>query len=261
MFSTQSYTPSVQAALFGYLLRMADTSLVLGHRLSEWCGHGPVLEQDIAMSNIALDLIGQARSWYQLAAAVEGSERDEDDLAYLRDVLDYRNLLLVEQPNGDFGHTVMRQFLFDAYHYHLLKKMKYSADENLAAIAEKSLKEVAYHLKWSSEWVIRLGDGTDESRRRIQHALNELWPFSGELTTPNATDKALETEGLVPDLETIKPLWQREVEDVLTEATLTRPGPEVWMQKGGKDGVHSEHLGYLLAEMQFLQRAYPNNKW
>jgi ring-1,2-phenylacetyl-CoA epoxidase subunit PaaC len=261
MFSAQSYTLPVQVALLDYLLRMADTSLVLGHRLSEWCGHGPVLEQDIALSNIALDLIGQARSWYQLAAATEDKGRDEDDLAYLRDALDYRNLLLAEQPNGDFGHTVMRQFLFDAYHYHLLKKMARSADENMAAIAEKSLKEVTYHLKWSSEWVIRLGDGTEESRRRIQHALDILWPFSGELTAPNATDKTLEAEGLTPDLDTIRPLWQRQVEEVLTEATLTRPDAGVWMQKGGKDGVHTEHLGFLLAEMQFLQRAYPNNKW
>lgn len=260
MFVAYPYPEPVQSAFCDFLLRMADSSLVLGHRLSEWCGHGPILEQDIALANLALDLIGQARNWYQLAAVQLGQGQSEDELAYLRDAGQYRNLLLTEQPNGDFGQTVLRQFLFDAYHYPYLQALTDSADENVANIAAKSLKEVAYHLKWSSEWVIRLGDGTAESHRRMQNALTELWEFTGELTTPNAHDQLLTVMSLVPDLNGIRSLWQQRVEAVLTEATLTLPTRQ-WMQKGGKDGVHSEHLGYLLAEMQFMQRAYPGCEW
>jgi ring-1,2-phenylacetyl-CoA epoxidase subunit PaaC len=260
MFEATVYPPVVNAALCDYLLRLADSSLVLGHRLSEWCGHGPILEQDIALSNLALDLIGQARNGYQLAAIQLGRGQSEDDLAYLRDAQDYRNLLLVEQPNGDFGQTVLRQFLFDVYHYHCLQALVQSTDENLASIATKSLKEVTYHRKWSSEWVIRLGDGTAESHRRMQHALELLWEFTGELCMPNATDRVLSARGLVPDLEQIRPLWQQEVQAILQEATLDIP-TRTWMQKGGKEGIHTEHLGYLLAEMQFLQRAYPHCQW
>lgn len=260
MFEANHYPEEVNVVLSDFLLRMADTSLVLGHRLSEWCGHGPILEQDIALSNLALDLIGQARNWYQLAAAQLGLGQSEDDLAYLRDAGEYRNVLLVELPNGDFGQTVLRQFFFDAYHYHYLQALTESGDENVANIAIKSLKEATYHLKWSSEWVIRLGDGTEESHRRMENALNELWEFTGELTTPNATDQLLSIMGLIPDLSLIRPLWEQQVQTVLTEATLEIP-KRTWMQKGGKNGVHTEHLGYLLAEMQFLQRAYPNCEW
>ena len=260
MFVANPYPVEVNTALSDFLLRMADTSLVLGHRLSEWCGHGPILEQDIALSNLALDLIGQARNWYQLAAVHLGQGQSEDDLAYLRDADQYRNVLLVELPNGDFGQTVLRQFFFDAFHYHFLKALTESGDENVANIAIKSLKEATYHLKWSSEWVIRLGDGTEESHRRMEKSLLELWEFTGELTTPNATDHLLCIMGLTPDLGLIRPLWEREVQNILAEATLDVP-KRSWMQKGGKNGVHTEHLGYLLAEMQFLQRAYPNCEW
>ena len=260
MFVANPYPDEVNAALSDFLLRMADTSLVLGHRLSEWCGHGPILEQDIALSNLALDLIGQARNWYQLAAIQLGQGQSEDDLAYLRDAGEYRNVLLVEQPNGDFGQTVLRQFFFDAYHFHYLQALTESGDENVANIAVKSLKEATYHLKWSSEWVIRLGDGTEESHRRMENALNELWEFTGELTTPNATDQLLAFMGLAPDLSLIHSLWEQQVQSVLAEATLDVPR-RTWMQKGGKNGVHTEHLGFLLAEMQFLQRAYPNCEW
>ncbi|RZK98706.1 MAG: phenylacetate-CoA oxygenase subunit PaaI, partial [Hymenobacter sp.] len=185
--------------LFPFVLQLADTSLILAHRLSEWCGHGPVLEQDLALANIALDLLGEARSYYQYAAELEGQGRTEDNLAYLRSAVEYRNPLLVEQPNGDFAHTIVRQFLFDNFHYQLLKELKNGPDTQLAAIAEKSLKEAAYHLKWSSEWMIRLGDGTPESRQRLDKAIATLWRFAGELTTPTATETQLQDLGLVPD--------------------------------------------------------------
>ena len=251
---------TIQTALTEYTLRLADTSLILGHRLSEWCGHGPALEQDIALSNIALDLIGQARNYYQYAAELEGNNRTEDDLAYLRDERAYRNVLLVELPNGDFGKTIMRQFLFDAFHVPFLEALQNSPNEKLAAIAQKSLKEARYHLKWSSEWVIRLGDGTEESNQRVQQSLNDLWAFTGELTTPNAIDILLLDYNIAPDLTAIQPLWQQTVTAVLKEATLTPP-TKSWMQKGGKEGIHTEYLGFILAEMQHLQRTYPNCEW
>ena len=249
-----------QIALLDYTLRLADTSLILGHRLSEWCGHGPVLEQDIALSNIALDLIGQARNYYQYAAVLDGSGKTEDDLAYLRDERAFRNVLLVELPNGDFGKTVMRQFLFDAFHVPFLECLTCSLDAQLSAIAEKSLKEARYHLKWSSEWVIRLGDGTAESHRRIALSLRELWSFTGELTTPNAIDTTLLGYNLSVDLLDIQPIYHNTITSVLTQATLTVPSTQ-WMQKGGKEGIHTEYLGYILAEMQHLQRVYPHCTW
>ncbi|MBX0289052.1 phenylacetate-CoA oxygenase subunit PaaC [Hymenobacter sp. HSC-4F20] len=249
-----------QALLLPYVLQLADTSLILAHRLSEWCGHGPILEQDLAMANIALDLLGEARSYYQYAAELEGKGRTEDDLAYLRSAVEYRNPLLVEQPNGDFAATIARQFLYDAFHYHLLLQLQQGPDRQLAAIAEKSVKEAAYHVKWSSEWVIRLGDGTEESRRRLEKALESLWRYSGELTTPNATEQALQAAGLVPDYAAIQQQVDAHVARVFEEATL--PVPQgVFMQKGGKDGRHSEHLGYLLTELQYLQRTYPGLQW
>ena len=244
-----------------FVLQWADNSLVLGQRLAEWCGHGPILEQDIAISNIALDLIGEARSLYQYAAELGEAGQTEDDLAFLRDVRAYKNVLLVEQPNGDFGQTVLRLFFYEAFHVPWLERLLNSADPRLAAVAEKAVKEARYHLQWSSEWVIRLGDGTEESNRRMNDALSTLWPYCGELMMPSKADRAMAESGAGPDLETIEGAWQRTINEVLLEATLEHPGWDVWMHEGGKEGMHSEHLGYMLAEMQFLQRTYPGNKW
>ncbi len=243
-----------------YLLYLADNALIMGHRLSEWCGHGPALEIDMAMTNISLDLIGQARNTYQYAAQLEGEGKTEDDLAYLRDVPEFRNVLLAEQPNGDFAHTIARHFLFDAFNFYYQQALCKSNDERLAAIAEKSLKEVAYHLRWTSEWVIRLGDGTPESKERIQLAIDDLWSFRGELLMPADFEIAAAKEGYGVDLSAIKEDVERKIFGVLDEATLIRPS-DGWMQSGGKIGRHSEHLGFILAEMQFLQRAYPNSAW
>lgn len=247
-------------ALFEYLLRLGDDSLILGHRMSEWCGHGPILEEDIAMTNIALDLVGQATTILNYAGETEGNGRDGDALAFLRFDRDYRNLLLVEQPNGDFGMTMMRQFLFDAYRKPLFEKLQFSSDKHLAAIAEKSLKETRYHLKHSSEWVIRLGDGTDESHTRIQEALDTLWRYTPELFYQDEVDAELEKNGIIPNSSEVENEWRKTVNSVLEEATLTVPTNN-WKQEGGRKGMHSEHLGYILAEMQYMQRAYPNMEW
>lgn len=247
-------------ALFEYLLRLGDDSLILGHRMSEWCGHGPILEEDIAMTNIALDLVGQATTILNYAGETEGNGRDGDALAFLRFDRDYRNLLLVEQPNGDFGMTMMRQFLFDAYRKPLFEKLQFSSDKHLAAIAEKSLKETRYHLKHSSEWVIRLGDGTDESHTRIQGALDTLWRYTPELFYQDELDAELEKNGIIPNSSEVENEWRETVNSVLEEATLTVPTNN-WKQEGGRKGMHSEHLGYILAEMQYMQRAYPNMEW
>ena len=249
------------SAFFEYLLRLGDNALILGHRLSEWCGHGPILEQDIAMTNIALDQVGQARSLLQYAGQVEGKGRTEDQLAYLRDVGDYRNVLLVEQPNGDFAHTITRQFLFDAFNYFQFEALKQSSDEHLRAIAAKSFKEIAYHLRYSSEWMIRLGDGTGESHERMQAALEDLWMFSGELTEVTEVDELMLETGVAPDLRSIKKLYDEKIAAIIQEATLVLPA-DTWMQSGGKTGqMHSEHLGFILAELQFVQRAYPGMEW
>jgi len=256
-----TYTPVVRERLFEFVLQLADTSLVLGHRLSEWAGHGPVLEQDLAMANIALDLLGETRSLYQYAAELERKGRSEDDLAFLRAATDYRNPLLVEQPNGDFAHTVVRQFLFDNFHYHLLLAMQTAPDAHLAAIAEKAVKEAAYHLKWSSEWVIRLGDGTAESRQRLDAAIGTLWRYAAELTTPSPTETALQDMGLLPDYDTFTAAMQAHEAHVLAEATVPAPTIVPFRGAGGKLGRHSEHLGYLLAELQYMQRAYPGLTW
>ncbi|OUJ75774.1 1,2-phenylacetyl-CoA epoxidase subunit PaaC [Hymenobacter crusticola] len=255
-----TYSPEVRQLLFNYVLQLADTSLLLGHRLSEWCGHGPILEQDLAMANIALDLLGETRSLYQYAAALEGRHRSEDDLAFLRVATDYRNPLLVEQPNGDFAHTVVRQFLFDNFHYHFLQQLQASPDQHLAAIAEKSVKEAAYHLKWSAEWVVRLGDGTEESRQRIEKAISKLWRYAAELMMPTPTEQALQKLGLVPDYIALQPSVDAYLAQVFAEATLLIP-QNVPPQLGGKQGRHSEHLGYILAELQYMQRTYPGMKW
>lgn len=247
-------------ALFQYLLRLGDNALILGQRLSEWCGHAPVLEQDIAITNLALDHIGQARNWLSLAAEVEGKGRDEDQLAYLRDAWDFRNLLLVEQPNEDWAHTIVRQFLFDQFNYLIHNEMQHSSDERIAAIAAKSLKEIKYHLKYSSEWMVRLGDGTEESHRRMQRALDALWRYSQEALIPDQIDDLMAEAGIGPDLRQLKPLYDEYVAHVLDQATLTTPD-NTYMQRGGKQGTHTEFLGHILAEMQFLQRAYPGMEW
>lgn len=247
-------------SLFEYVLRLGDDSLILGHRLSEWCGHGPILEEDIAMTNISLDLVGQATSLLGYAGELEGKGRDADALAFLRFDRDYKNVLLVEQPNGDFGMTMLRQFFFDAYRKPLFEKLQHSTDQHLAAIAEKSLKETKYHLKHSSEWVIRLGDGTEESNARIQDSLNTLWRYTNELFFTDEVDAELVEKGIVPSLQEIQNEWNATVTAVLTEATLTIPTNN-WKQEGGRKGLHSEHLGYILAELQYMQRAYPNMQW
>ena len=251
---------ATRAALFEYLLRLGDSSLVLGQRLSEWCGHGPELEEDIALINVALDLIGQARSLLSRAGEVEGLGRDEEALAFLRDGTDYRNLLLVEQPNGNFADTIARQFLFDAFNLDLLDALTGSRDEVLAAIAGKSVKEATYHLRHSSEWVIRLGDGTPLSHDRMQSALDGLWMYSGELFEMDQLESGLAEAGIAADRAALRPSWDARVNAVLEAATLQRPD-DGWMQSGGLRGRHSEHLGHLLAEMQHLQRAHPGAEW
>lgn len=247
--------------LFEFLCRMGDNTLVLGHRVSEWCGHSPVLEEDIALANTALDLIGQTRMWLDLAGEVEGKGRTADDLAMLRDVWDFRNLLLVEQPNGDFGQTMMRQYLFDAWHLLMLKALSSSADERIAAIAAKSVKEVQYHVERSGDTVIGLGDGTSESHRRMQNALTLLWPCVGEMFVPDAVDDVMAQAGIAPDLAQLRAEYDANVGALLAEATLTPPEGS-FAHKGGKTGFqHTEHLGHMLTQMQWLQRAYPGATW
>lgn len=249
-----------QLALFDWLCRMGDNCLILGHRVSEWCGHSPVLEEDIALANTALDLIGQTQLWLGLAGEVEGKGRDADKLAYLRDAAQFRNVLLVERPNGDFGNTLMRQFLFDAWHMEMLRALQKSSDKRVAEIAAKAAKEVAYHLERSADLVIRLGDGTDESHARMQKALNLLWPYTGELFLSDAVDQAVAAAGIAPDPASLKDAWDRSVADVMREATLAVPSAP-FQHKGGKTGRHTEALGFILADMQFLQRAYPGGTW
>jgi ring-1,2-phenylacetyl-CoA epoxidase subunit PaaC len=249
-----------EPALTDYCLRMGDNCLILAQRVSEWIGHAPVLEEDIGLANVALDLIGQTQLWLGLAGEVEGAGRSADDLAYHRDAGAFRNLLLVEQPNGDFAHTIVRQFLFDAWHYHILMGLTASSDRRVAEIAEKAVKESAYHLARTTDLLVSLGDGNDESHRRMQAAIDDLWPYSGEMFMADEVDEALRAAGAAPALEEIETQWEAHVSDSLERATLRRPEPG-YMQRGGKRGVHSEYLGYVLAEMQFLQRAYPDARW
>jgi ring-1,2-phenylacetyl-CoA epoxidase subunit PaaC len=246
--------------LLQYTLRLADTALILGHRLSEWVGHSPVIEDDLAFGNMGLDLIGQARSLYSYAGEVEGKGRDEDALAYLRDAGDYRNILLVEQPNGDFAATMVRQLFYAAFAHPYFEALMRSKDATLAAIAAKAVKEMAYHLRHSAEWTIRLGDGTDESHARAQDAVNELWPYTGEMFEVDQVERALVEAGIAVDPTALRMNWNNTIEQVLSEATLTRPG-DTYMQSGGRAGRHSEHLGHILAELQFVQRAYPGATW
>jgi ring-1,2-phenylacetyl-CoA epoxidase subunit PaaC len=259
-FQIPNYLFPKMNQLLNYTLHLADNALILGQRNAEWTGHGPVLEQDIAISNISLDLIGQARMLYQYAAQVQGGGTTEDSLAYLRDAWDFKNCLLVELDRGDWAKTILRQFFFSVYQFYLYRQLQDSKDARLAAIAEKAIKEVTYHLRWSAEWVIRLGDGTEESRQRIANALTELWMYSGELTTSSVYEIQLAAEGIAVDVNTFKEQWMAKVKEVLEEATLKIPENQ-WMQTGGKEGKHTEHLGYILAEMQYLQRTYPGAEW
>lgn len=246
--------------LFEYLLRLGDDRLVLGHRLSEWCGHGPILEEDIATTNIALDLLGHATMFLRLAGQLEGKGRDEDALAYWRDEHEFRNLQLCELPNGDFGFTILRQFLFDAWSLHWLEALTRSSHAELGAIAAKALKETRYHLRHSGEWVQRLGDGTEESHARMQAALDELWPWTGELDYQDSVDQALRSDAVVPDLALLRPPWEALTREVIGRATLRIPdGPP--RMTGGRFGRHTEHLGHLLAELQIVARSHPGAKW
>lgn len=261
-------------SLINYTLHLADTNLIIAQRNAEWCGHGPILEQDIAITNISLDMLGQARNFYQYAAQIindtqivggskapsppgegVGGEVTEDALAYLRTEREFKNCLLVEQPNGDWGQTILRQFFFSAYQYLLYEKLKDVNDQQLAAIAAKALKEVTYHLRWSSEWVVRLGDGTEESHRRMLKAIDELWRYTGELFIAADYEK-----GWGVDVSLLKDDWMKKVTAVFEEATLPLP-EKAFMQTGGKTGIHTEHLGFILTELQYMQRAYPNATW
>jgi ring-1,2-phenylacetyl-CoA epoxidase subunit PaaC len=247
-------------SLFDYVLRLGDSCLILSQRLGEWCGHGPILEEDIALTNFALDLLGHARFWLSYAAELEGAGRDEDQLAFLRDSGEFRNLLLVEQENGDFAETIARQFYFDVWHLAMLDMLRNSTDGRARAIAEKAAKEVRYHLQRSTDWVIRLGDGTAESKRRMQSAIDSLWMYTGEMFEMDAIDQEMLNCGVGVDLSAVRERWMEHVSKVLDQATLTLPA-STWMQRGGKQGVHTERLGYLLSEMQTMQRNYPGLQW
>ena len=254
------------AAAFGpraaqeYVLRLADTSLILGQQLTGWIGHSPALEEDLGLANISLDLVGQARLLLAYAAELEGRGRTEDDLAFLRDPAEYRCVQLVQQPNGDFADTLVRQFLFDAWQVELFAGLAASRDERLAQIAAKALKEIQYHVRFSAGWVVRLGDGTAESHERTQRALNQLWPLTNELCTPDELDVEMQDNGIAPDLAQVQRSWSSRVDAVISEATLTRP-PAQSYRWFGKRGEHGEHLGYVLADMQFLQRSFPGATW
>ncbi len=247
-------------ALFQYCLRLGDNALVLGHRLSEWSSRAPTLEIDIALSNLALDLIGQARMLLSYAGEAEGAGRDEDALAYHRDVLDFRNVLLVEQPNGDFAHTIARHVFYAVCARAMYEALCQSRDTTLAAIAAKAVKEMTYHERYAGEWLVRLGDGTRESRTRAQAAIDRLWPLTGELFETDQVENELSARGIVPDMSGLQPLWRARIEEILARATLARP-EECPMLSGGRSGHHGEHLGHLLAELQYLPRAYPGAVW
>jgi ring-1,2-phenylacetyl-CoA epoxidase subunit PaaC len=249
-----------QEALFNYILRLADNSLILSQRLAEWTGHGPFLEEDLALTNIALDILGQSRSLYDYAANVEGKGKSEDDLAYLRTEREFYNTLMVEQPNGDYAKTIARQFFMDVFDFYFYSALSNSKDETLSAIAQKSIKEIAYHQRHSASWMLRFGNGTEESKKRLQDAVDELWRFTGEFFEMNEIDEVLLKEGIAVDLSKIKELWEKDVFKVLSEATIKTPLIP-YMQSGSRSGKHSEHLGFILAEMQYMQRMIPNARW
>ncbi len=246
--------------LYNYILGIADNTLILGQRLGELCGHGPSLETDIACTNMSLDLLGQTRSYFQYASKIKGDDSTEDTIAFLRTERQYVNVLLVEQPNTDFAYTIARQFLFDVYHYLFLEKLQLSKDVNLSAIAHKAIKEVSYHQRFSSDWVKRLGDGTEESKKRIQNAIDDLWRYTDELFHTTVSDDAMITEGIGVDVATLKTTYYERVNDILNKAKLNIPESK-WFQKGGKQGIHTEHMGYILSDLQYMQRTYPNMTW
>lgn len=249
------------SAVFEFLLRLGDTRLVLGHRISEWCGHAPILEEDIALANIALDLLGQAANFLRLAGKIENKGRNEDDLAFLREAVEFRNVHLVEVPRGDFAHTIVRQFLFDVHSYLLMEELQKSGHNEIAAIAAKSFKEDRYHLRHSGEWMRRLGDGTEESHDRMQTALEDLWMYTGELFSKDEIDELLIGRKISPDPNLLKPKWEEMVSKVLRESTLELPDNDRFRAGGGSEGVHTEHLGHILAEMQIVNRSFPGVKW
>jgi ring-1,2-phenylacetyl-CoA epoxidase subunit PaaC len=246
---------------FEFLLRTGDNALVLSQRLCEWVGKGPALEEDMALANTALDLLGQARLWLSLAGELEGAGRTEDQLAFGRDAHAFRSVLLAEQPNGSYADTLVRQYLFDTWHWLRLDQLRKSADARVAEIAEKAIKEVAYHLRRSADLLVRLGDGTPESRRRMQSALDDLWMFTGEMFEVDEIDEVMAARGICASAEDLRQPWLDSVAATLEAATLAMPSPDAWMQTGGRQGRHGEHMGFLLAEMQFLQRAYPGQQW
>ena len=248
------------SALVDYTLHLADNTLILSQRNSEWCGHGPVLEQDIAITNISLDLIGQARNFYQYTAQLKNDSSTEDSLAYLRKEREFKNFLLVEQSNGDWAQTILRQFFFSQYQYLLYQQLQHSKDGNLAAIAAKALNEVVYHVRWSSEWVIRLGDGTEESHQRMIKAIDELWRYTGEMFEAASYELRASSDGTGVDVSKLKESWMSKVKDIFDEATLPLP-EKTFMQTGGKDGKHTEQLGYILTDLQYMQRTYPGCEW
>lgn len=249
-----------QAASIDSLMIHADTALILSQRLGELCGHGPVLEQDIAMTNIALDYIGRSRLFYQLISTMDNQNKSEDDYAFLRLESEFRNFLLVEYPNTDFAYTVARQFFVDVYYYLFFEKCLTTQNKDLQAIADKSLKETAYHRKWSSEWIIRLGDGTDTSHQKIQDAVDGLWMYVGEMFQPSNSESAATIESYYPDVSKIKENWHQAVQSIFDQAGLIKPQND-WSMTGGKTGKHTEYMGYILAELQYMQRAYPNMQW
>jgi ring-1,2-phenylacetyl-CoA epoxidase subunit PaaC len=251
---------SEASTLAEYCLRLGDDRLILGHRLSEWCAHGPILEEDIALANIALDLLGQANRALEIAAKEEGAGRSADDLAFFREAVRFRNVLLVELPRGDFAVTIARQFFFDAFSVHLMDALQKSTAPEIAELAAKAVKEDRYHVRHSAEWMVKLGDGTDESHARLQNAVNDLWRFTGEMFIADAVDEAAANAGIAPQLSTIKPKWDEIVNDVFARATITRPADGVFM-RGGRAGRHTEHLGHLLAEMQIVARSHPGAEW
>jgi ring-1,2-phenylacetyl-CoA epoxidase subunit PaaC len=244
-----------------YLLRQGDNALILSQQLSQLCGKGPALEEDMALTNVALDLLGQTRMWYGYATELEGQGRSEDDLAFMRDAPALRCCLLVEQPNGNYADTMVRQFYFDTWHYFLMLGLLKSTDARIAEIAEKSIKEVTYHLRRSGDLIVRLGDGSAESHAKTQAAADQLWMYTGEMFIYDAIDNAMAEQGVAPAAAGLRAAFLEHVAEIFAEATITMPAPDAWMQRGGKKGVHSEHLGFILAEMQFLQRAYPGAQW
>ncbi|TYP94730.1 ring-1,2-phenylacetyl-CoA epoxidase subunit PaaC [Fodinibius salinus] len=259
--TTQTKTLTKKEALFDYLVRLADDRLILGHRLSEWCGHGPILEEDIALANIALDYIGHAASLYEYAVEIEDEGRHRDDLVYFRNDPEYTNLKITELPKGDFGFTIARQFLFSAFSFYLYQILADADDEQFSGMAAKHLKEVKYHLRHSREWVLRLGDGTEESHQRIQDAFDEIWTYTGALFYQDEIDDLLQDEEIAADTKSFKTDWKNLVSDTLKEATLEVPDFDQYMAEGGRKGLHTEHLGHLLAEMQHLRRSYPDANW